>query len=170
MPDTFDLNWEIAGERQLAARFTRLAVTFTDFRRPLARMARDVIIPEIRHQFESEGDPAWVALSAAYQRWKDKHYPGQPKLQRTGALRASLLNRRAAGAIYRLTKTELVIGTALQTPDGKWNLGLIHHLGADRVPIPARPIMRLRASAQTEAVIIFSRWLWEEGRAHEVGV
>lgn len=170
MPESFNLNWEIAGERQLARRFTHLALAPTNFKKPLARMARDVIYPEIRHQFESEGNPGWAALSAHYRSWKALHYPGKPKLVATGKLKASLTNRKAAGAIYRLTKEELVIGTNLKTPDGEWNLGLIHQLGAPRASIPARPMMRLRASAQTQAVMIFSEWLYAEGRRAEVGL
>lgn len=166
---TFNLNWEIAGEKQLARRFTHLALALTNFKKPLARLARDVIYPEIRHQFAGEGDPGWAALSARYKSWKQLHHPGQPKLVATGALKASLTNRKAPGAIYRLTKEELVIGTGLKTPDGKWNLGLLHQLGAENANVPARPMMRLRASAQTQAVMIFSQWLSDEGRRAEVG-
>lgn len=166
---SFDLNWTVAGERQLARRFTVLAMNLSNYARPLARMARDVIYPEIRHQFQSEGDPQWDALSAAYRRWKALHYPGKQILQATGALLASLTNRRAPHAIYSLTKTMLVIGTDLRTPDGDWNIGLLHQLGAPRASLPARPMLRLRASAQTRAVEIFARWLWEEGRHAEVG-
>jgi phage gpG-like protein len=167
---SFDLNWTIAGERQLARRFTRLAMTLSNYARPLARMARDVIYPEIRHQFQAEGDPGWDPLSAAYAAWKARKYPGKPKLQATGALLASLTNRRAKHAIYTLTKDELIIGTSLRTPDGEWNLGLLHQLGAPKAKLPARPMMRLRESAQTRAVEIFARWLWEEGQHAEVGV
>lgn len=170
MPNYFNLDWEVAGERQIARRFAHLAIAITNFRKPLARMARDVIYPEIKNQFGSEGDPDWSALSKRYAAWKQRHHPGKPKLVITGKLRASLTGRKATGSIYQLTKEQLVIGTSLKTPDGDWNLGRIHQEGAPRASIPARPMMRLRASAQTQAVQIFADWLYQEGRRAEVGL
>lgn len=171
MNTALELRWEVAGEVQLARRLQHLALAVTNFRKPLARLARDVIYPEIRHQFDSEGDPDWADYqSDAYRRWKERTHEGAPKMVLTGALRKSLVSRQGDQAIYRLSQEELVVGTGLTTPDGKWNLGLIHQLGTRDGRIPARPLMRLRSAAQTRAVVIFSDWLYQEGRRAEVGL
>lgn len=164
MSDNYELRWEVAGAVQLSRTFTRLGAVLRDFRRPLRRLAREVIYPEIKHQFETEGNPAWPPLSPGYARRKALKYPGRPKLVASGALRKSLVNRNATGSIYTLTKEYLEIGTSLKTPNKRWNLGLIHQLGAPRAKVPARPMLRLRPEAQTQAVVIFHEWFREQGR------
>jgi len=111
MSDNYELRWEVAGTVQLSRTFTRLGAVLRDFRRPLGRLAREVIYPEIKHQFETEGNPAWPPLSPGYARRKALKYPGRPKLVASGALRKSLVNRNATGSIYTLTKEYLEIGT-----------------------------------------------------------
>ena len=163
MDNTYQVRWEIAGDVQLARTFVRLGVVLQDFREPLRRIADELIYPEIKHQFAAEGDTIWPAYrSAAYAAFKRRI--GKPKLVVTGALQRSLTTKRARGSVYRLTKELLEIGTQLQTPDGQWNLGLIHQKGAPRANIQARPMMRLRRSAQTKAVEIFTSWFRSEGR------
>jgi phage gpG-like protein len=170
MPDTFQLRWEIAGQVQLSRTFTRLAATLTDFRKPLRRMYKEVILPEIKEQFEAEGAPAWPELSPAYAARKARRHPGKPKLVVSGALMGSLTQKTARGAIFNLTKEQLEVGTDLTTPDGKWSLGRIHQEGAPRASVPARPMLRLRPEAQTRAVEIFAAWFYEEGRRLGVGL
>ena len=166
---TYTISWEIAGEVQLSRTLTRLALDLHDFREPLKRVGKEVVYPEIKHQFDVEGDPTkWPALSPGYARWKARHYPGVPMLTAKGGLRRSLTYKGAPGAIYDLTKEQLAIGTSLQTPGGKWNLGLIHQLGAPRAHIPARPMLKLRVAAQGRAVAIFSDWFVEMARRAEV--
>ena len=166
---TYTISWEIAGEVQLSRTLTRLAIDLHDFRVPLKQVGKEVVYPEIRNQFGKEGDPGhWPRLSPGYARWKARHHIGAPMLVASGALRASLTFAGAPGAIYDLTKEQLTIGTSLQTPGGKWNLGLIHQQGAPRAHIPARPMLKRRVAAQGRAVTIFSDWFAEMGRKAEV--
>ncbi len=169
MNDTYELRWEIAGQVQLSRTFTRLAAQLTDFRKPLRRMYEEVILPEIRAQFAAEGLPPWPKLSDAYAARKAREHGAKPKLVVSGALMASLTDRGAPGAVFRLTREQLTVGTALATPDGKWSLGRIHQEGAPRANVPERPMLRLRPEAQTRAVEIFAHWFAEEGRRLGVG-
>lgn len=167
---SYQLRWEVAGQVQLSRTFTRLALDLRDLREPLRQVAHDVIYPEIRHQFDHDGEPAWPGLSPGYARLKARRHPGVPLLIASGALRRSLTEPDQPHAIYELTADSLTLGTSLPTPGGEWNLGLLHQLGAARANIPPRLMLRLRAAAQTQAVVIFENWFTAVARREEVGV
>ena len=162
---SYELRWEIAGEVQLARAFRSLALDLRDYREPLGDLA-DLIYEENRKQFAAEGRPPWARLSAGYRRWKERHFPGRKIMNRTGALEASLTDRRSSGAIFRLTSDELEIGTKLMV--GKYNLGLIHQKPL-RSRLPQRSLMDLTKSAQNESTRIFANWFERKGREAGVG-
>ena len=164
-----EIKWSIGGVTQLRRRLHGLALSLSDFTEPLRQVGAQVIYPEIVHQFRRQGQPRWQSLQERYAARKRRKYGDKPILQATGALMASLTDPQAAGAIYELDPLKLTIGTSLTTPGGKWNLGLIHQEGAERASIPARPMLRLRPSAQTRAVGIFHRWFLGQGKEHGVG-
>lgn len=161
------LHWEVAGDVQLSRALTNLGLDVQDARVPLRRMAQEVIYPATRHQFEAEGDPAWPQLSPQYAARKARIAPGAGILHLTGALEASLTDDAAAGAIYRVEKLELEVGSDLTV--GDYNLALIHYAPV-RAPVPARKMMRLGPGDQTKCVMIFRDWLAEEGRKEGVGL
>lgn len=75
-----------------------------------------VLEVETSKQFEAEGggpqSGSWAPLSVSYSAWKEAHYPGQPKLVATGALRAALTDSSASGALRDVSGAALSFGTA----------------------------------------------------------
>lgn len=161
----YEIRWEVVGETQLRRRLSGIALQLTDYREPLQQLADEVIYPEIRQQFEAQGNPPWPSLTSRYAARKARQYPGAGILVRTGDLKRSLTTKRARGSIYSLTEHQLVIGSRLRTPGGRWNLGLLHQKGAPRAKLPARPPLRLTPQKQFRAVEIFHRWLLARGTA-----
>lgn len=83
-----------------------------DWRRPFQEMAREYAEYEER-VFASEGREGlgpWRKLSPQYAAWKEKNFPGQPILTRTGRLRA------AAQTVVLLTADRLVMGPGNRVP------------------------------------------------------
>jgi len=160
------IQWEVAGDVQMHHVFSNLALDLKDLRVPLRRFGDEVIYPEIRRQFAEEGSPPWPRLSAPYAAWKSRHGGGKI-LHLTGALERSLTNKSALGAIYRLEKMLLEIGTDLKV--GKYNLGLIHQKPL-RPAMPERVMITLPPAAQTKGIIIFRDWIDEKLRREGVGI
>jgi phage gpG-like protein len=88
-----------------------------------------------KKQFAQEGGytnrSRWSPLSPRYAAWKQRHYPGKPILQLTGALFNSL-TRRPFG-VEEITAHTMVIGT--DVPYAKY-----HQVGGPPY-LPARPII-----------------------------
>ena len=152
------LSFSVAGTPLLDRRINRLALNLHDFTEPL-RETGEVIYDNIRAQFAAQGKPKWAALSDLYAARKARKHPGKTILRATDRLMQSLTERTAPGAIYELTPTHVRIGTDVQTPDSRWNLGLIHQLGAPNRNIPARPMIRLTMGSRTRIVVVFRQWL-----------
>ena len=155
---TIILDWQVAGDVQLRRALPRVAIQVEDMRAPLRRAGSEVIYPATRRQFAAEGDPSWPELSPAYARRKAQRAPGAKILHLTGALEHSLTDQRASGAVYRLERLLLEIGSNLMV--GSYNLALIHY-APERAPVPARKMMRLAPDDQTHIVTIFDDWLSE---------
>lgn len=79
---------------------------FTDFWKLLEKF----LIDTLKRRFATEGYHRWAQLSPRYKAWKEKHYPGKPILQLTGALHRAATQRGAEGNIYEVTKTSMVWG------------------------------------------------------------
>ncbi len=77
-------------------------------------------------QPRNEGD-RWAPLSEKYAIWKEKHFPGQPILVRTGALRASMTEQGAPGNITIISRTGAVLGSSI-------SYGIYHDLGGSTIP------------------------------------
>lgn len=79
-------------------------------------------------RFSTEGgeDP-WARLSDQYAAWKARHFPGQPILVATGALRAGLTSQGGAGNVRRIDATTMEVGTS----DPK---APFHQFGTSRMP------------------------------------
>lgn len=88
-------------------------------------------------QFDSQGARVnqWAELSHGYAKWKAINYPGQPILQRTGALKNSLTNQHDANAIYDAQSDSLTLGTSL---------GYAQYHQAGEGKLPQRPPIELR--------------------------
>jgi hypothetical protein len=71
---------------------------------------------ETGKQFDAEGSGpnagSWAPLSVSYAAWKEAHFPEQPKLVATGALRAALTDSSASGAARDVSGDSLTFGTS----------------------------------------------------------
>lgn len=102
---------------------TRLTTAVERAGAELAKVGKHVLpklIPlledSVKVQFAAEGTGpqagSWAALSAPYSHWKSLHFPGQPKLVATGALRDALTNSGAPGAVRSVSDDALEFGTS----------------------------------------------------------
>lgn len=93
-----------------------------------------VLEVETGKQFDAQGAGpiagSWAPLSVSYAKWKQAHFPGQPTLVRTGALRAALTGP-GAGARRDVSGDTLSFGT-VGIPYASF-----HQTGTGRMP--ARP-------------------------------
>jgi phage gpG-like protein len=159
VPYAIDIEIAAPNMTPLHARFTNLEIRLTDFREPFGKVV-DVLDDEARHQFSSEGDPRWPALSDAYKARKQRAVGHTALLVWSGALALSLIERWARGAITVIEPLEMRRGTSLQVgKKRRWNLGLIHQVGAPRAQVPPRPPLMLRKTARSRIRDIFEKWL-----------
>lgn len=81
-------------------------------------------------QFDTEGAAGgqrWTPLSPVYEEYKERNFPGQPLLQVSGDLIASLTDPEAAGAILQPREDELIIGTSVP-------YAIYHQRGTRKMP------------------------------------
>ncbi|HEU4796947.1 MAG TPA: phage virion morphogenesis protein [Pyrinomonadaceae bacterium] len=113
--------------------FNRIDQVISDYRPIWPNVAGEIYAIN-QEQFDSEGGVGasgkWAALSPAYKKWKEQHYPGQPILRLTNALFESLTDPEAPDAIYRPSRDELAIGSRVP-------YALAHQRGGR---MPQRPI------------------------------
>lgn len=86
----------------------------------------------------------WAPLTDAYARWKAKHYPGKPILERTGALKESLTNAGDVNALREERPTGISYGSRIQY--GHYHqLGTIYMVDRPLFDFDARFERKLRA-------------------------
>lgn len=94
---------------------------------------------EMREQFTTEGQhltqAEWTPLSPKYKEWKERHYPGAPILQRTGALLASLTEPGNAAHVALITPDRAIFGSDVE-------YGPHHQKGGAK--LPQRKIIQMR--------------------------
>jgi len=126
----FRFRMVVAGGVEMDRGLARFTDGISDWR-PIWPVFSDSFYAWIRGQFESEGAAAgggkWWKLSEAYAAWKERHFPGKPILQRTGALMASLTSSKAAGAVYIAAPRSLTIGSDIP-------YAVFHQVGAGHLP------------------------------------
>jgi len=123
---------EIQGVEVLNRSFNRIEQYISDFRSVWPAVAKTFYEIE-REQFNTEGATGasgkWSALSPAYKKWKEAHFPGQPILQAIHALVSSMTSPDANDSVFRADPMMLTIGTKRE--------GATHHQRT-------RPIISLR--------------------------
>jgi phage gpG-like protein len=108
--------------------FYRAANAFTSFKDPIEQAIKEVILPSINNNFESEGIPPWEPLTdATYAR---RENPGMPILQQTGRLK----NVATSIKPWTINNNEAFL---LSNNLGEAFYGAIHESGARFMP--ARP-------------------------------
>lgn len=134
--------------------FENMAHIPDDYREPFELMAEE-FWRQNEATFQAEGLPEpWMPLSPKYRKWKEKHYPGKPILVRSGALKASLVNGTAEGAIYEVFPTQMILGT--EVPHA-----IYHQTGSMKVQNrpPKRPPVMLTTEMRTKWSEIMANWL-----------
>ena len=120
---------EIQGTEQLSKAFTELSRRIGDLTPVWPRVAQ-IFYERERQLFDSQGEGNWVQLSARYGRWKQKHFPGYPLLQRTTEMAVSLTNRSSPFSVLDMRPKNFAVGTSVPYAQ-------FHQTGTSRMP--ARP-------------------------------
>jgi phage gpG-like protein len=149
------LRFGIVGDNRMESFFDHLEQIPDDFREPFEKMAEDFWEHE-ETVFDSEG-PGWRPLTPKYAKWKEKHYPGKPIMERTGALKASLTEGIAADSVFLVYPTRMELGTT--NP-----YAIYHQTGSIKVPNhpPKRKLMSLPAELQRQWNRRMVEWLRDE--------
>ena len=130
----FRFRLDIAGEVQMDRGIARFADGVADYR-PIWPIIEDDYYAQEKDQFASqgaEGGSPWQPLSDQYAGWKAQHYPGQPILQRTGALYRSLTSPNDGNGVRIEGRKVLTLGTTLP-------YAIYHQSIAPRNRLPRRP-------------------------------
>lgn len=135
----------------LAEHIDTLALNIRSFREPLTRAIREVVIPSIRNNFDSGGDPSWQPLARITLDQKLRAGFSPDILVRSGKLKrvAQQLN------IWTINREEAYI-TSL--PVNVW-YGQVHQAGTRK--IPSRPFIAVTSTDEDRIREVFSTWLEE---------
>ncbi|UOF76904.1 virion morphogenesis protein [Bacteriophage sp.] len=157
------ISFEIEGSTEFDRTFTRFAENLRDMRQLWPGVITELgLITE--EQFKGEGigrSGRWANLSPAYARWKAKHYPGKPILQRTSRLYRSLTQRNNADNVVDARPDELVFGS-------KVPYGVYHQRGGGR--LKRRPVFDLNERQKTRLLKAIQVRLLKAGRDNGVTV
>lgn len=156
---------ELVGEKAIESIFDHIKHIPDDWSGAWDPMADDFRASEAA--IFAEQGPGWAPLSPRYSKWKAKHYPGMPLLVRTGALQASLTVPDSEGNINEIYPTEMLLGSDLKVPSGKYTLGMLHQTGTrphkgSPNGMPARPPVIIRPALQAQWNRRLATWLREE--------
>ena len=130
-----ELQISVAGQESISLLFQGIGNRLKDFSPAFERMHQAFLESE-EQQFASEGayGGGWAALSAHYNAWKQKYYPGKPKGVLTEYLKNALTGT-ADGHICEIGPTEAKFGArAIRTigPGAPVDYGLaLHAKGPD---------------------------------------
>jgi len=127
---------------RLTAAFERAGAEVADVGKHVLPKLVPVLEGAVARQFDAQGAGpemgSWAPLSESYAAWKEKHYPGQPILVRTGKLRAALTDSNAPGARRDVSGESLSYGTTgIPYASAHQTGSVAGHLTAGN--LPARP-------------------------------
>lgn len=105
---------EILGKEEIVRILDGISYRAEDLRPVWQIVAEDFYQVE-EEQFATEGrfSGGWEQLSERYKAWKERHYPGQPILVLTGALREAFTSPNARGSICWLDHDSMMVGVSL---------------------------------------------------------
>ena len=151
-----NIHMEVLGVEQFNRSFSRFGENLKDLRQlwPAVIVELRAIVKE---QFAGRGigpSGQWQPLSEAYRKWKEKKFPGQPLLVRSGDTIKSLTTN-TAHTINRPLPDSLTFGTKLNYP-------VFHQRGGKR--LPRRPIFDLNETQKERLVKAIQRRLVAAGR------
>jgi len=150
------LNISLAGDVQIDRELLRMRNAVVDARPAFEKIALMISQFTVKH-FASEGGGGaggrwssghWAPLSPPYRAWKAEHFPGQPILVRTGALRRDLTN--SPMGVQTITSDTMTVGTDIP-------YAAFHQQGTPRMP--RRRVLDLDTATRTEMVKVLQRWV-----------
>lgn len=156
----FEFTFEVAGEKQIARRFTRLDAAVEDMTPAFKEITKSFYAGE-KLQFETEGgwgSGGWLPLSPAYEAWKD---PTLPIMEVSGDLKAALTGRvppNTAGNVEIIESNQLILGTDI-------DYAIYHQSNAPRTKIPQRKVIELPESERKKWTSIIHEHIWKTQRS-----
>lgn len=158
----FEFTFEVAGEEQVARRFTRYGENIRDMR-PAFNKIKDRFFEGEQQQFQTEGgwgSGGWRPLSTeepprgGYAGWKARRYPGRPIMVVSGKLKRSLTQPGAEGSIALVFPTSLTLGTRIP-------YAIYHQSTRPRTSnLPRRPLIELPSAERVEWHSIIHAHIW----------
>ena len=130
MSDRIIFSARLEGGPRVEQRFRKVSNALDDSRPLFKRLGSEVIFPEMRSVFASEGKPKWTPLAPSTLRRK----PRGKILVKTGRLKKSLISNTDVNSIWRMSQHRLEVGTKLKTESGKYYLGALHQWGTKKMP------------------------------------
>lgn len=152
----FEFTFEVAGEKQIARRFTRLDSAVADMTPAFKEITKSFYAGEKR-QFETEGgwgSGGWLPLSPAYEAWKD---PTLSIMELSGDLKAALTGMvppNTAGNIEIIESNQLILGTDI-------DYAIYHQSNAPRTKLPQRKVLELPESERKKWTSIIHEHIWK---------
>lgn len=151
------ISLEILGKEVFARSLSRFASAVQDWR-PAFEQIWQNYTKITRRNFQRQGYPvSFAPLSPAYRAWKEKHFPGKPILQRSGALMDAMLGNAQASSrhtIKDIKKLSAEFGTTLP------------YAGAHQEGIPGRLPRRPPLQLEERDLVFWSRiiheWAYKE--------
>lgn len=159
MPVGLTLEYAVDGEdgapavERLAVALERAGDNLADWGRWLWPELVPVLESAMAEQFAAEGkgpSGPWAALSPAYAKWKQAHFPGKPILEATGALKGGLTSSSSPHALRDTSGSDFNFGTQYV------DYASFHQLGQG---VPARPPIDLGPDFEREIVRAAARAL-----------
>ena len=154
----------VAGDVQISRMIRRFADDVKDLRPPFREIADDFLEIEQR-QFESggqSGSGGWEPVQPRYTATKERAGFGSRTLVRTRALMESLTDAGAPGAVRRIEKLELTMGTRVRSASG-FPYPLAHQTGTSRMQ--ARPPIELNEGDKRRWMRFIQRYLVEQSQS-----
>lgn len=153
----FEFTFEVAGEKQIARRFTRLDAAVADMTPAFKDITKSFYAGE-KKQFETEGgwgSGGWLPLSPAYEAWKD---PSLSIMELSGDLKAALTGMvppNTAGNVEIIESNQLILGTDI-------DYAIYHQSNAPRTSnLPQRKVIELPESERKKWTSIIHEHIWK---------
>jgi phage gpG-like protein len=161
------MSYEVQGIKGLEQSLNKTLRGLEDFTVPLDRSGIEMY-KSINKNFEAQGRPSWAAHAPLTRILRG----GGMILQDSGKLKQSVTSKTARGSKYKLSKTQLVIGSNLKARGSSKLLAEIQQLGQpagvhkvfgkpSRRGMPGRPFLMIHDEDAEMIERIFSDYLEE---------
>ena len=155
----------VDGVTEVLTAISRFGEYAKDLSEPYGEIADDFRDVYMQDVFASEGavnGEAWAPLSPGYAAQKERAFPGQPLMIRTGDLADSLMG--GAGGIRTITADTLILGTSI-------SYAKYHNSDAPRKSnLPQRKLIRPPAEVRTRWIKIIQAALVKAAREAKLSV